>query len=186
MGSNNRASTLIGHRCWCVVSCNVPPPVVSSDEDGMTAVGGYGSSMSGVGRTVMPLLFFIFSFLTNTTSSGASPAAPPCFPSAVQLTLTSPPSVDHVARPADLSPRRRLRRRGLEDPGEAQPCPVPPRLRRDPPVRGCVLNRVARPPRYVPHQPQRCVLHVPQHILAPLGGSSPLPFHFPSDSFDEC
>ncbi|KAM5539319.1 hypothetical protein V8D89_007010 [Ganoderma adspersum] len=33
------------------------------------AVGGYGSSMSGVGRTVMPLLFFIFSFLTNTTSS---------------------------------------------------------------------------------------------------------------------
>ena len=43
--------------------------------DDMTAVGGYGSSMSGVGRTVMPLLFFIFSFLTNTTSSGASPAA---------------------------------------------------------------------------------------------------------------
>ncbi|KAI1795353.1 hypothetical protein LXA43DRAFT_38505 [Ganoderma leucocontextum] len=33
------------------------------------AVGGYGSTSSGVGRTVMPILFFVFSLLTNAASS---------------------------------------------------------------------------------------------------------------------
>ncbi|PIL26556.1 hypothetical protein GSI_12314 [Ganoderma sinense ZZ0214-1] len=47
---------------WVVV---IGPALLSV----IDAFAGFGSSMSGVGRTVMPLLFFVFSFLTNTTSS---------------------------------------------------------------------------------------------------------------------
>ena len=47
------------------------PFAMSFDRYDATAAGGYGSSMSGVGRTIMPLLFFVFSFFTNAASSGA-------------------------------------------------------------------------------------------------------------------